>query len=306
MVEALIDAAKAHGPNWLATEDPVSGQLTYKKLLIGVSVLGRKLMPLAAEGRALGVMLPTSNGAVVTMLAVLVGGPRAGDDQFQRRRGQYSRRLPRRRSRHHPDLAHLRREGPAGHVVEQLEKQVRLVYLEDIRATIGRLDKLRGLFELAKAAGRAQARRLGGDPVHVGHRRPAQGRRAVSPQHDRERRADRGPHRFRPRGQAVQRAAGVPFVRLHRRRHPAADFRRSDLSLSLAAALPHRAGTDLRLVRDGDVRHRYVPQRLCAHGQSLRFPFLALCAGRRRAGEGSDAAASIWKSSACAFSKATA
>ena len=74
LVEALIAAAKDHGPNWLATEDPVSGQLTYKKLLIGVSVLGRKLMPLAPEGKALGVMLPTSNGAVVTMLAVLSAG----------------------------------------------------------------------------------------------------------------------------------------------------------------------------------------------------------------------------------------
>ena len=33
VVEALIDAAKIHGPNWLAIEDPVSGQMTYKRLL---------------------------------------------------------------------------------------------------------------------------------------------------------------------------------------------------------------------------------------------------------------------------------
>ena len=31
-------------------------------------------MPLAPEGRALGVMLPTSNGAVVTLLAVMSAG----------------------------------------------------------------------------------------------------------------------------------------------------------------------------------------------------------------------------------------
>ena len=33
VVEELIEAAKLHGPNWLAIEDPVSGQLTYKRLV---------------------------------------------------------------------------------------------------------------------------------------------------------------------------------------------------------------------------------------------------------------------------------
>ncbi len=60
------------------------------------------------------------------------------------------------------------------------------------------------------------------------------------------------------------------------------------------------------VVRHHAVRHRYVPQRLCARGQPLRFPLAALRARRRRAGEGIDAPASIWKNSACAFSKATA
>ena len=31
-------------------------------------------MPLALEGRAIGVMLPTSNGAAVTVLALMSGG----------------------------------------------------------------------------------------------------------------------------------------------------------------------------------------------------------------------------------------
>jgi acyl-[acyl-carrier-protein]-phospholipid O-acyltransferase/long-chain-fatty-acid--[acyl-carrier-protein] ligase len=40
-------------------------------LLLGAAVLGRKLMPLAREGKALGVMLPNANGAVVTILGVM-------------------------------------------------------------------------------------------------------------------------------------------------------------------------------------------------------------------------------------------
>jgi acyl-[acyl-carrier-protein]-phospholipid O-acyltransferase/long-chain-fatty-acid--[acyl-carrier-protein] ligase len=48
--------------------------MTYKRLLQATRILGSKLMPLALEGRPLGVMLPTSNGAVVTLLAVMSAG----------------------------------------------------------------------------------------------------------------------------------------------------------------------------------------------------------------------------------------
>ena len=63
-----------HGWKRIAVEDPVTGSLTYKRLLLGAAVLGKKLMPLASEGKALGVMLPNANGAVVTILGVMSGG----------------------------------------------------------------------------------------------------------------------------------------------------------------------------------------------------------------------------------------
>jgi acyl-[acyl-carrier-protein]-phospholipid O-acyltransferase/long-chain-fatty-acid--[acyl-carrier-protein] ligase len=59
-------------------------------------------------------------------------------------------------------------KGRLDNLVAQLETKLRMVYLEDIRPTIGLADKLRGLLHwLEEAAGRAQARRLGGDPVHL-------------------------------------------------------------------------------------------------------------------------------------------
>ena len=79
-----------------------------------------------------------------------------------------------------------------------------------------------------------------------------------------------------------------------------------DLSLSVAAALPHRAGTGLRHERDDPVRHRHVPQRLCARRARLRLPLAALHSGRRRAGEGFDATDLSWRNSACASWKAMA
>ena len=55
-------------------EDPVSGKLTYRRLLAGANVLGRKLSALAPVGGAVGVMLPNANGAAVTILGLISAG----------------------------------------------------------------------------------------------------------------------------------------------------------------------------------------------------------------------------------------
>ncbi len=150
VVEELIEAAKLHGPNWLAIEDPVSGQLTYKRLLITVSVLGRKLMPLAREGATLGVMLPTSNAGVVTMLAVASAGRVPAMINFS---AGATNILAACRAAEVDTILTSRtfvEKGRFEHLMVQLEKALRIVYLEDVRATIGRLDKLRGLLNWSK------------------------------------------------------------------------------------------------------------------------------------------------------------
>jgi acyl-[acyl-carrier-protein]-phospholipid O-acyltransferase/long-chain-fatty-acid--[acyl-carrier-protein] ligase len=145
VVEALIEAAKVHGPNWLAVEDPVSGRLTYKRLLMATAILGRKLMPLAREGRALGVMLPTSNGAVVTLLAVMSAGRVPAMINFTSGAANI---LAACRAAEIDTILTSRtfvERGRLENLVAVLDKQISLVYLEDIRPTIGALDKLRGL-----------------------------------------------------------------------------------------------------------------------------------------------------------------
>jgi acyl-[acyl-carrier-protein]-phospholipid O-acyltransferase / long-chain-fatty-acid--[acyl-carrier-protein] ligase len=145
VVEALIEAAHRSGPNWLAVEDPVSGRLSYKRLLIAVSILGRKLMPLAPEGRALGVMLPTSNGAVVTLFAVMSAGRVPAMINFTAGAANI---LSACRAAEVDTILTSRafvEKGRLDNVVAQLAGQLRLIYLEDIRQTVGPLDKLRGL-----------------------------------------------------------------------------------------------------------------------------------------------------------------
>jgi acyl-[acyl-carrier-protein]-phospholipid O-acyltransferase/long-chain-fatty-acid--[acyl-carrier-protein] ligase len=144
VVEALIGAAKVHGPNWLAVEDPVSGQFTYRRLLQAIAILGRKLMPLAPQGHTIGVMLPTSNGAVVTLFAAMSAGRVPALINFTAGAANI---LAACRAAQLDTILTSRafvEKGRLDNVVAQLQTQVRIVYLEDIRKTIGAFDKLRG------------------------------------------------------------------------------------------------------------------------------------------------------------------
>jgi acyl-[acyl-carrier-protein]-phospholipid O-acyltransferase/long-chain-fatty-acid--[acyl-carrier-protein] ligase len=150
LVEALVEAAKTHGKEWLAIEDPVSGQMTYKRLLQAVAILGAKLMPLALEGRPLGVMLPTSNGGVVTMLAVMSAGRVPAMINFSAGAANI---LGACRAAEIDTILTSRvfvEKGRLDHVIAQLEKQVHVIYLEDVRPTITTLDKLRGALHWKK------------------------------------------------------------------------------------------------------------------------------------------------------------
>jgi len=144
VIEAVIEAAKIHGGKWLAVEDPTSGRLTYKRLLQATRILGAKLMPLAPEGRAIGVMLPTSNGAAVTVLALMSGGRVPAMINFTSgaanvlgacRAAQIETILTA-----HAFVEKARLEK----LIAQLENQVHIIYLEDIRQTVSFSDKLRG------------------------------------------------------------------------------------------------------------------------------------------------------------------
>jgi len=144
VIEAVIRAAKVHGGKWLAIEDPTSGRLTYKRLLQATRILGAKLMPLAPEGRAIGVMLPTSNGAAVTVLALMSGGRVPAMINFTSgaanilgacRAAGVDTILTA-----HAFVEKARLEK----LIAKIDTQVRVVYLEDIRKTVSFSDKLRG------------------------------------------------------------------------------------------------------------------------------------------------------------------
>src|SRR3954462_13912203 len=143
--DAVVEAADVHGLKRIAVEDPVTGSLSYKKMLIGASVLGKKLMPLASEGKALGVMLPNANGAVVTFLGVMSGGRVPAMINFTAGAANI---LAACKAAEVSTIVTSRafvEKGKLDAVAAQLAQAMNVVYLEDVRATVGTSDKLRGL-----------------------------------------------------------------------------------------------------------------------------------------------------------------
>ena len=142
--QAVVDAAIEHGPKHVALEDPVSGPMTYKRALIGARVLGTKLTPLVPAGGTIGVMLPTSVGCTVTLLALMSAGRIIAMVNFSA--GPAAIKSAGLAAGFETILTSRAfvEKGKLEKFVHEIEGSFKIVYLEDIRATIGTKDKLAG------------------------------------------------------------------------------------------------------------------------------------------------------------------
>jgi acyl-[acyl-carrier-protein]-phospholipid O-acyltransferase/long-chain-fatty-acid--[acyl-carrier-protein] ligase len=148
--QAVVDAARTHGRKTVAVEDPVTGALSYKRLLAGAAILGAKLMPLAPEGRAIGVMLPNANGAVVTLLGLMSAGRVPAMINFTAGAANI---LAACKAAQLTTIVTSRvfvERGKLTNLVATIEQTIRIVYLEDVRPTITTSDKIRGLLNAEK------------------------------------------------------------------------------------------------------------------------------------------------------------
>ncbi len=148
---ALLDARDRYGAAVPIIEDTARAPLTYKRVVLGAVVLGRRLADEAPAGGRLGVMLPNANGAVVTFLALQAWGRvpamlnfSAGAEAMLAAcaAAQVGVVLS---SRAFVERAKL------GAVVERMAGEVRFVWLEDVRAGLGLGAKLRGLLDARRA-----------------------------------------------------------------------------------------------------------------------------------------------------------
>ncbi|OYU49856.1 MAG: acyl-[ACP]--phospholipid O-acyltransferase [Rhizobiales bacterium PAR1] len=148
--EATVEAARVHGKGRVAVEDPITGSLTYKRLLIGARVLGTKLMPYAKEGQAIGLMLPNANGAAVTFLGLMSANRVPAMINFSAGAANILAACTAAELKTIVTSRGFIEKGKLGPLVEALQGTLEIIYLEDIRAKVTGLDKIRALLSHEK------------------------------------------------------------------------------------------------------------------------------------------------------------
>ncbi len=168
LFQALLQARATNGGARPLLDDVTRKPLSYDRLVLGALVLGRRLAAMTERGERVGLLLPNANGAAAAFFALQAYGRVPAMLNFTAgpanlvsacRTAQVRKVLT---SRRFVERAKLE------DAVAAIEAAAEVVYLEDLQARIGILDKLRGL--IAKPFARlvhARAKAGSGDPALV-------------------------------------------------------------------------------------------------------------------------------------------
>jgi acyl-[acyl-carrier-protein]-phospholipid O-acyltransferase / long-chain-fatty-acid--[acyl-carrier-protein] ligase len=160
---ALADAARTKSAAKIALQDPMGTKLSAKKLITGAQVLGAKLEVYAPVGGAIGVMLPTSVGAAVTLFALFGIGRVPAMINFT---AGPTNILAACKAAQVDTILTSRvfiEKGRMGPLIDALSKTIRFIYLDDIRPTITLRDKIKGL----RAGATPRVPRQANDPAVI-------------------------------------------------------------------------------------------------------------------------------------------
>jgi acyl-[acyl-carrier-protein]-phospholipid O-acyltransferase / long-chain-fatty-acid--[acyl-carrier-protein] ligase len=163
LFQALTEARETRDTGRPALADPLGTKLSYRKLVIGSQVLGAKLEPLAPVGGAVGLMLPNSAGVAVAFFALQNIGRVPAMINFTSGAANIKAGC---RAAGVEAIVTSRvfvTKGRLTGLVDELAKDLRIVYLEDVRETVGLRDKIAGML----AGDRPRAARTPSDPAVI-------------------------------------------------------------------------------------------------------------------------------------------
>jgi acyl-[acyl-carrier-protein]-phospholipid O-acyltransferase/long-chain-fatty-acid--[acyl-carrier-protein] ligase len=156
LFDALRARARIEGGGRPAVQDPLTGALTYRKLLIGAHALGGKIAEISAVGDRVGVLLPNSNAVAATFFALQRHGRVPAMLNFSAGPLNVGSACDTARIRLVLTSRAFVERGKLDALIAAISTRASVVYLEDVRATIGLGAKLRA-FLGASSRGVARA-----------------------------------------------------------------------------------------------------------------------------------------------------
>ena len=146
LFHALLDAKEMHSGNHEILEDVERAPISYKKLILGSFIMGRKIAQITERGEKIGVMLPNSVGGVVTFFALLAYGRVPAMLNYSTGPGNM---ITASKAAVIKTILASKRFIELGQLEESinaLKEHAQIIYLEDVRETINFNDKLFGIF----------------------------------------------------------------------------------------------------------------------------------------------------------------
>jgi acyl-[acyl-carrier-protein]-phospholipid O-acyltransferase / long-chain-fatty-acid--[acyl-carrier-protein] ligase len=162
--DALLEAKSRFGGSKEILEDADRTPMTYDKLILGSFVLGRKIAALTEKGENVGLLIANSAGGMVALFGMLAMGRTPAMLNFTAgiknlrsacEAGQIKTIITAKR---------FISQGNLGGLITELERDYKIVYLEDLREGLTAMDKARGLMD-ATVPGLA---RVKSDPDSIG------------------------------------------------------------------------------------------------------------------------------------------
>lgn len=147
LFDALLDARDRFGRNRIALEDLERQPVSFGRLVLAALVLGRKLAGLTKERERVAVLLPNVQGVAVTLFGLNAFGRVPVLLNFTAGLKNLKAACEIARIETIVTSRRFVEQGKLDDVIEALGEGRRVLFLEEVRASITSLDKLRGLVE---------------------------------------------------------------------------------------------------------------------------------------------------------------
>lgn len=146
LIEALLDARATHGGRRPVLEDFQRQPVGYNRIITGMIVLGRRFSRLGGRGERIGLMLPNSNAAAISFLALNFTGRTPAMINFSSGAASILACCEAATLKHIITSRKFIEQARLEPLAAALAQKVTLVYLEDIKAGLTLADKLAGFF----------------------------------------------------------------------------------------------------------------------------------------------------------------
>ncbi len=145
LFEGLAHAWRTHDTGKPIITDALGTSLTYRKLLLGAQVLSHKLEAGTAVGENIGVLLPNSAGVAVVLMALQTIGRVPAMLNFSAGAVSVLAAMKAAQVKTVLTSRAFIEKGKLDKLVSAIGAEASLVYLEDIRTSVGIADKIKGL-----------------------------------------------------------------------------------------------------------------------------------------------------------------